>query len=51
MKKKLTRQENGTPFQMSSWKQVHAIVSWFQGSKMTSFLKKPLYCKFTVTVD
>ena len=31
--------------------QNNAIASWFQGLKMTSFLKKPLYCNFTVTVD
>ena len=42
---------NGTHFQMPSSKQVHAIASWFQGLKMTSVPKKPLYCKFTVTVD
>ena len=43
--------ENGTYFQMESSKQVHKIVSWFQEMKMTSFLKKSLYCKFKVTVD
>ena len=48
---KLNKQENGTHFQMPSSKQVHAIASWFQGVKLTSFVNKPLYCKFTVTVD
>ena len=36
---------------MPSSKQVHAIASWFQGLKMTSFVKKQSYFEFTVTVD
>ena len=48
---KLTKQENGTHFQILSSKQVHAIASWFEGLKMMSFVKKQLSCTFKVTVD